>query len=212
MRVMNQLASSLGEKKQGANVAVAVACLADPSLLAEIVAGLGSKDARLAGDCAEVMTKVAETRPELIAAHAGLLCELLGHKNGRARWESAHAFSLAARLVPELIAERLDMLAAIIQSDKSVIVRDCVVDAIAAYGTTSAHAARRALPVLRLGLSAWEGKHAARALKGLSGLLVAAPTLAVDVIEAAQPFADHERSGVRTAARSVLRVAGSKAR
>jgi hypothetical protein len=212
MGIIDQLASSLGEKKQDANVAVAEACLADPSLLPEIVAGLASKGARLAGDCAEVMTKVAETSPELVSPHAALLCELLEHKNVRVRWESAHALALAASLVPELVAERLDMLTAMIQSDKSVIVRDYIVDATAAYGTTSARAARRALPVLRLALGAWDGKHAARALKGLAGLLAAEPALAVQVRRAARPFADHERSGIRKAARSVLQVAESKDR
>ena len=47
MGILKRLASSRGEKKQDSNAAVAMACLADPSLLAEIVEGLGSKDARL---------------------------------------------------------------------------------------------------------------------------------------------------------------------
>jgi hypothetical protein len=212
MGILDHLASSLGEMKQDANSAVAELCLADPRLLDEIAVGLGSRNVRLAGDCAEVMTKVAEKRPELVAPHARLLFTLLGHKNGRVRWESAHAFAFTTRLVPDLVAEKLEALASIIQSDKSVIVRDYTVDAVAAYGATGASAARRALPVLRLALVAWEGKHAARALAGLAGLLAAEPALAIDVREAAQPLADHERAGVRKAARLALRAAAGRER
>ncbi len=212
MGLLDQLASSLGELKQDANSAVAALCLADPARLDEIVAGLGSKDARLVGDCAEVMTKVAEQRPDLVAPHARRFFTLLGHKNGRVRWESAHAFAFTAGLVPDLVGEQLEVLRQIIESDGSVIVRDYTVDAVAAYGATSAAAAQRALPVLRLALAVWEGKHAARALAGLAGLLAADPSLASAVREAAEPLVDHERAGVRKAARAALAraVNGSK--
>ncbi len=60
MSILNQLSSQAGDRTEAANRRVVAQCLADPTLLAEIAGGLQSKEAALAGDCAEVMTKVAE--------------------------------------------------------------------------------------------------------------------------------------------------------
>lgn len=56
----------------------------------------GIKMPALAGGWPEVMTKLAERRPELDAPHARTLFALLDHRNGWVRWEAAHAFALVA--------------------------------------------------------------------------------------------------------------------
>jgi type IV secretory pathway VirJ component len=208
MPITDQLASARGERGQEANCAVAEQCLERPELLSEIVEGLSSRDARLAGDCAEVMTKVAEGAPDLAAPYASQLAALLAHKNGRVRWEVMHAFALVAGLVPDLTAERLEWLRGLIRDDKSVIVRDYAVDAVAAYAATGATAAKASLPVLQAALEAWDGKYAARALAGLARAAQADPSLAAAVRASAEPFTDHARPGVRKAARATLRAAG----
>jgi len=202
--VVERLASARGERTQGANVRVAEACLADPAALAEVAAALGGKDARLVGDCAEVMTKVGEARAELLVPHAPALLDLLlGHRNGRVRWESAHALALVAGQVPALIAKALPRLTRIVRDDPGLIVRDYVLDAIAAWGATGGRAAGAAMPVLAEALDAWNGKHAARILRGLGPIAAAAPRFAPAIREHAARFADHARPGVRKAARAL---------
>jgi hypothetical protein len=206
MGLVEQLSSARGGRGQEANERVARKCLARPELMGEIVEGLAAKDFRLAGDCAEVMTKIAEARPELVASHARTLFALLAHKNGRVRWESAHAFALVAGQVPDVVEEQLAPLARIIREDESVIVRDYVIDAVARFGATGPAAARSAFPILREALDAFEGRHAARVLASLGGVVAAMPSLGKDARSLAQRFEDHARAGVRKAAKALLKA------
>jgi len=194
------------KRDQAANTTVARKCIGDPWLLGEIVAGLSAKDVRIAGDCAEVMTQVAELEPELVAPHARELLGLLGHKNGRVRWESAHALGLAAHLAPAVLKPEVPRLAEIVRKDGGVIVRDYVLDALAGYGSTSERAAGEAWPVLEEALGLWESRHAGRILRGLRGLLAAAPGLAPRVRRAAERFEAHPRAGIRKEARALLKA------
>ena len=204
--VLTQLASAVGERTQEPNERAAKRCLARPELLEEIAAGLEGKDARLAGDCAEVMTKVAQERPELVAPFVERLVPRLWHKNGRVRWETAHAIGLTAARVPETIEKELPRLTRLIREDESVIVRDYLVDAVAAWGATSSKAARAAFPILHDAAGAFAGKHAARILGALAPIARAAPVLAGESRSLAQGFAEHSRPGVRKAAKALLKA------
>lgn len=202
--IVAQLASQRGTGQE-ANGEVATRCVKKPELLDAIAEALGETNARIAGDAAEVMTKVAEQRPDLVVPYAKTLRALLAHRNGRVRWESAHALALVAGQVPRLIAKDLDELGEIALHDKGVIVRDYVLDAIAAYAATGPAAAGKAFPLLSKGLTAWNSKHAARVLRGLEGVAAVAPKLKPDIRALAARFEDHERAGVRKAARSLLK-------
>lgn len=180
--------------------------LENPAEFPLIVAGLGSTAPREAGDCAEVMTKVAEHQPERVVPHAPLLWTLLAHTNGRVRWESMHALALAAGAASQVVGTRTGKLRAIIRQDASVIVRDYAIDAVAAHGRHSAAAARQARAILLEALELWEGKHAARVLSRLRDLVATSPASRVAVGRVAEAYRDHPRSSVRTAARSLLRV------
>ena len=206
MSITDQLSSSVGVNTQEPNAKVAEKCLVKTELLIEIVEGLGSKNVRLAGDCAEVMTKVAEKRPEIIAPYAQTLFSLLNHKNGRVRWEAAHAFGLVASFIPDLMAKELPTLTKIVRQDKSVIVRDYIIDAIANYGTTSPQAAKSAFPILHEASEAWESKHAARVLSALNRLVKVMPNFSREARELALGFQEHSRAGVRKAAKSLLKT------
>jgi hypothetical protein len=208
MDLLEQLASATGARTQDENERAAAACLAssDGSPLERIASGLSAREVRLIGDCAEVLTKVAEARPELVAPFAQRLLALLPHRNGRVRWEAAHALALIASRVPERIAEALPDLAEILRSDKSVIVRDYLLDAVAAYAGTSVRAAEQALPILREGLGLSARKHAARVLRGLGGVVAKHPALTDEIRALAEPFRDDPRAGVRKAAALLLRA------
>jgi hypothetical protein len=165
--LLAQLSSQRRERTESANRAVAAACVEQPALLKEIASALTEADAALVGDCAEVLTKVAETDPALVAPYAAALAPLLSHKTTRVRWEAMHALALVTPLVPRLVGARLLLLQSLLRGDRSIIVRDYAAEALAAYASTSRAAAEKAFPLLREALSLWEGKHAARALRGL---------------------------------------------
>lgn len=206
MSVLAQLSSQVGDRSQEANRRVVAQCLADPALLSEIATGLPSQDTALAGDCAEVLTQVAEQEPALVAPHAAALVPLLAHRNTRVRWEAAHALALAAALVPEIIAPLLPRLAEIIRRDPSVIVRDYAVDAIGNYARTGPAAAQAAHPILREALALWEGKHVGRALNGLRNVASAEPDLADELRAIGQQYLDDRRAVVRKAAKALIRA------
>lgn len=207
MDILEQLSSATGARTQEANERAAAACLGSPdgSLLERIASGLSARDVRLIGDCAEVLAKVAEARPELVAPFAPRLLALLPHRSGRVRWEAAHALALIVSRVPERIAAALPDLAEILRGDKSVIVRDYLLDAVAGYAGTSARAAEQALPILGEGLRLFARKHAARVLRGLGGVMTEHPALTDEIRALAEPFRDDPRAGVRKAAALLLR-------
>lgn len=206
MSILNQLSSQVGDRSEQANRTVVARCLAEPALLAEIAAGLQSKDAALAGDCAEVMAQVAEQRPDWVAPYAGLLSGLLDHKKTRVRWEAMHALAYAAGHDPGIIAPLLPRLGELVRGDASVIVRDYAVEALGRYAASSQTAAEQAYPLLREALQAWGGKQAGRALKGLANAAAAAPGLRNELLPVAEQYAQHPKGVVRKAAKDLLKA------
>jgi hypothetical protein len=206
MSIITQLSSQVGDRSEASNLKVVAACHADPTLLAEIAAGLSSKDAALVGDCAEVLTKVAETDPAWVSPYAPQLAALLAHKNTRARWEAAHALALVTNLVAPMIAAILPQLNDLIHHDKSVIVRDCAVDIVANYAATGPQAAVQAYPILVEALTTWEGKQAGHALTGLGNVARTTPRFNDALAQYAQVCLADRRGVVRQAAKKLLKI------
>lgn len=205
MSVLDGLSSQIGDRTARSNHAVAARCLDKPSLLTELVGGLDGRDAALAGDCAEVLTLVAEQRPDLVAPYAGALSPLIAHPTTRVRWEATHALALVARAVPEAIAPLLPTLGEMVRADASTIVRDYATAAIGNYAATGPAAATAACPLLLAALDTWGGKHAGRALKGLTNVARSAPAQRQELRAVAEGHADSSRGVVRKAARDLLR-------
>lgn len=203
---MERLASSQGRRTQEPNEEVAALCLQSPALLEEIAAGLVGADARLAGDCAEVMTKVAERDPGLVAPWAKDLVGALGHKNGRVRWESAHALALVAERAADVVGDALPTLEGLVQNHEGVIVRDYAIDAIARWGTTSPARAERAWGILQRAVPSWGGRHVPRILGHGVALAAARPELAGALGSVASSFVESEHAGKRKAARALAKV------
>lgn len=205
MSVVNQLSSQVGDNTEESNKKVVAKCLETPALLKEVAEGLQSNDVPLAGDCAEVITKVAESNPNLVASYAKDLIRLLDHKNTRVRWEATHALALIANLVPEQISPIVSNLHRMALSDQSTIVRDYSVIAIGNYAKASEKAAEEALPVLKRVLEVWNVKQAARALKGLQNVAETNPSLSNEVISLAKPYEDSPKGTVKKAAKDLLK-------
>jgi hypothetical protein len=106
--------------------------------------------------------------------------------------------------VPEIVERELNAFARITRDGESVIVRDYVLDAIAAWGATDRRATAKAFPILSRATTAFEGKRAARILASMCALVKTAPDHAGDARRIAERFASHERAGVRKAAKALL--------
>jgi hypothetical protein len=124
MSILAKLSSQVGDRSEHSNRQVVLECLDAPDLLGEIAEGLRSKDAALVGDCAEVLTQVAEQHPDWVAPYAEALAALVSHKKTRVRWEVMHALALVTASAPAVIEPLLPKLAEMIRADSSVIVRD----------------------------------------------------------------------------------------
>jgi hypothetical protein len=209
MSILDKLSSQVGDRTESANRAVVAECIANPALLQEIASVLDHKDAALVGDCAEVLTHVASVYPDRVSPYAHLLVPLLSHKKTRVRWEAMHALALIAALAPHVIASLLPKLSNVIANDSSTIARDYAVDTVGNYGGTGKQAAEQAFPVLVQSLTAWKGKHAARALNGLANAAPYTPGLTGDLLKIAHDYLDHDRGVVRKAAKQLQKAVES---
>ncbi len=153
--MLSQLSSAVADRTNTANHSVTPACLADPTLLAQIADGLVGDDERLAGDCAEVMTQTAAEAPEHVVPFADALISLLDHPFTRARWVAAHALAAIAGCVPDRLGPKKALLQDIIRTDKSIIVRDDTVGIVASLAGNSPADAAWTYPILLGCLSLW---------------------------------------------------------
>lgn len=208
MSVIDQLSSQTGDRTSESNRLVADQCQQNPSLLDEIRAGLGEKDVKLLGDCAEVMTMVAEKRPEIVAPYAEALVPLMEHKQARVRWESVHALALVAHLAPQVIAPLLPRFRQNLHEDESVIVRETSAVAVGNYAQVGPDAAQAAYPILIETLDVFGGRHAHYALNGLLNVAQAAPDLRDAILDIAQAYVDHPRGMIKKAARKLVKTLG----
>lgn len=206
MNIISQLSSQTGDNTEESNKKVVGQCLENPSLLHDVAKGLENKDAALVGDCAEVFTKVAEEKPDLVTSYASSLIPLLDHKYTRARWEAMHAIALIASLVPDEISKILPNLHRISLSDESTIVRDYSVIAVGNYAKTSKKAAIESLIILKRILEVWKEKQAARALKGLQNVAEANPDLSKEVLSLAKPFENSSKGTVKKATKDLFKA------
>ncbi len=209
MSILNQLSSQLGDRTEYSNRKVVIQCLENPDLLADIAAGLNDRNAAIVGDCAEVMTKVAEADPEWVVPYADYLASLLIHKTTRVRWEAVHALFLITPFIPASIAPLLPILMEMIRADKSVIARDYATNTIASYASTSRHAAECAYPLLKETLTLWGGKQAHHALLGLAHVARLVPGSQDELLLIAEDFSHSPRGVVRKAAKGLLTAIGT---
>jgi hypothetical protein len=205
MSILERLSSQTGERPEVANRAAAQECIDHPEMIVEIVSGLQSKQAALAGDSAEVLTMIAEDHPELVAASTRQLAPLLAHKTTRVRWEAAHALAYTAPLAPDVIQEFLTAIHSGIQKDASIIVRDYSIDAVGAFAQSSTVASEAAFPILIEALTLWDGRHAGHALNGLINVVRRDPSKSPEIDGYAQKFTNDPRGVIRKAAKKLTK-------
>lgn len=203
MSILAQLSSQVGDRSEASNRKVVNQCLQNPALLNDIVHGLMQPDAALVGDCAEVLTMVAEQHPDWVAPHAGTLSTLLIHENKRVRWESMHAMALVTTLATGTIMSLVPLLVQLVRQDQSIIVRDQAVDALANYASTGQQAAHCVYPYLKEALTLWGGKQTRHALQGLVHVARLLPETHDELLEIAKQYVTSKRPVVKKAAKAL---------
>lgn len=206
MSILNDLSSQTGGKGTQANLAVVDRCLAEPAFLEQIAEGLSSVNDALSGDCAEVLTHVAEKHPDLVSPYGKLIPPLLERKTTRVRWEAMHALAFISGSAPKVVGPLLPRLREIIKGDASIIVRDYAVDAVAHFAESGRNAAQSAYPLLVEALDLWEGRHAGHALGGLVNVAKVMPDAAKELRGIAKRFSDSGRGVVRKAAKALAKA------
>ncbi len=200
MSITDRLSSQRGERKEDSNKEVARECIQNPDKFEEIVAGLNSTNARLAGDCAEVFTLAAMDRPDLVAPFAEAVAGVRWHKTTRVRWEAVHALALISHLRPDLLTAMIPGLMDTIRGDESIIVRDYSIDILANLSSTGAESARVVYDGLVESLRLWNGRHAVHALPGLAHAAQLIPERKSEILAVIEPFLSSEKEVIRKAA------------
>jgi hypothetical protein len=204
--ILTQLSSQVGDRTEASNRKVATICLEDPHLLKEIAAGLMESEDALVGDCAEVLTQVAQENPTLIVPYAEVLSLLLVNKNTRVRWEATHALALIARSSPASITPLVPILVQLNRNDASVIVRDHATDTLANYASTGKSAAECVYPYLIEMLTLWDGKQAGHALLGLANAAPLLPYRRNELHAIASGYSASDRAVIRKAAKNLFKI------
>lgn len=206
MNLLQQLSSVVGDKTEEANRIVAGICLREPSRLVEVVEGLQAANPSVVADCAEVLTKVAEEKPILVAPYLKDLLPLLATKTTKIRWESMHAIALVASFETSNLSSFIPTFLEMIRVDTSTIVRDYAIEAIGHLAKASAQNAIMCFPVLKEGLQLWDGKHRGRILKAMEGIIESAPEHAIEIRGIAEEYVYDNRGVVKKAAKALIKA------
>ena len=129
MTVINSLSSSLGQKGNDANIALAkeIAEANNYDAIKELVDNLNHKDKRIQADCIKTLYETAYIKPELIAEYYIDFLNLLTNKNNRLVWGGMIAIMTITELKHENIFASIDLISEAIAKG-SVITTDCGVE------------------------------------------------------------------------------------
>jgi len=123
--IIDQLASSLGQRDEQPNIALAVkiAKSGNKDHLHELFSLLGGKKPALRNDAIKVIYEIGERKPELISKHVTDFISLLKHKDNRLKWGAMSALSSICKTQPKLLVPFIvDVVEAM--DEGSVITRD----------------------------------------------------------------------------------------
>lgn len=129
MIVIDKLASSLGQKDEGPNIALAEAIVRKKNQKAvkALVELLFHKDKQIQSDSIKVLYEIGKQKPELIAAYDKEFLKLLDHKNNRLVWGAMSALDSISAIQPKAIYKHLTQILDV-ASKGSVITRDHAVN------------------------------------------------------------------------------------
>ncbi|WP_411031930.1 hypothetical protein [Spongiimicrobium sp. 3-5] len=129
MTVINQLSSSLGQKGNDANIALAkgIAKTVDNNAIQELVKNLKNKDKKIQADCIKTLYETAYIKPDLIANYYVEFLELLSSKNNRLVWGGMIALATISDLKSKELFESIELISNTVNNG-SVITVDAGVE------------------------------------------------------------------------------------
>lgn len=206
MSILEGLSAVCGEKPKIANRAVAEKCIENPIYMDEIRDNIGNKNLKIAADCAEVMTFIAEEKPELVTSQAETLFNHLNHKKSNVRWECAHALALTSHTIGEVICERLDYISDLIEKDDSIVVRDYAVDILAGFANIGEEEAHKVYPYIKKALVAHDSRHAGHAIDGFINVVSKTDVYDSEVLNLIEPYKNAEKKALVTKANKLSKL------
>lgn len=101
--VIDQLASSLGQRDEKPNIdlAVKIADSGNEEQLNELFSLLAGKKPALRNDAIKVIYEVGERKPDMISNHVKDFIQLLQHKDNRMKWGAMTALSSISKTQPK---------------------------------------------------------------------------------------------------------------
>jgi len=129
MKAIDQLASSLGQRDEVPNIALAkvIADKGDKTMVKELVELLEHKKKDIQHDAIKVLYEIGALKPKLIAPYAQTFMKLLEHKNNRLQWGAMTAISTIVQEDPETLYKSLPKIVEVADRG-SVITRDYAVN------------------------------------------------------------------------------------
>ena len=132
MTVITQLSSSLGQKGNDANIALAkeIAEAENRNAVKELVVNLKNKDKKIQADCIKTLYETAYIKPDLIANYYAEFLELLSSKNNRLVWGGMIALATITDLKSKELFKSLDLISETVNKG-SVITVDAGIEIFA---------------------------------------------------------------------------------
>lgn len=132
MTVLKSLSSSLGQRGNEANIALAreIAETENHDAIKELVDNLKNKDKKIQGDCIKTLYETAYIKPEMIEDYYLNFLDLLTSKNNRMVWSGMIALLTITDLKHKEIFTSLDLIMKTVEKG-SVITIDCGVEILA---------------------------------------------------------------------------------
>lgn len=129
MNVIDKLASTLGQKDEGPNIAVAEAIVKKKNhkAIKALVELLAHKDKNIQSDSIKVLYEIGERKPELISEYDKVFLSLLDQKNNRLVWGAMSVLDSISAIEPKAIYKHLVQILDV-ASKGSVITRDHAVN------------------------------------------------------------------------------------
>ncbi|MFS4455473.1 hypothetical protein [Maribacter sp. 2304DJ31-5] len=129
MTVIPKLSSSLGQKGNDANIALAkeIAEIENKNAIKELVENLKNMDKKIQADCIKTLYETAYIKPNLISDYYAEFLELLSSKNNRLVWGGMIALGTISDIKSKEIFESIELISSTVNKG-SVITVDAGVE------------------------------------------------------------------------------------
>ena len=124
MTVINQLSSSLKQKGNDANIALAneIAETENDDAIKELVENLKNKDKKIQADCIKTLYETAYIKPDLIKSYYSEFLELLSNKNNRLVWGGMIALMTITDLKNKELFASLDLISDTVNKGSTITI------------------------------------------------------------------------------------------